>query len=40
LVEKLLVEAQKSEHLSKVHIIYIDKNHPVNALDKTVSMIK
>lgn len=25
---------------AKVHIVFIDKNHPVNSLDKTITMIK
>lgn len=37
-VEQLIRESEKSH--SCVHIIFIDKNHPPNGLDKTVGMIK
>jgi hypothetical protein len=37
-IEKMIKESDKPG--SKVHIIFIDKNHPPNALDKTINMVK
>ena len=37
-LEQLIAKADKTS--SSVHIIFIDKNHPVNALDKTTTLIR
>lgn len=38
-LEKLINGAGKAGHAT-VHIIFIDKNHPVNAIDKTIKTVK
>ncbi len=38
-IEKLLKDADNKKN-SNVHIVFIDKNHPVNGIDKTVTMVK
>jgi predicted helicase len=35
---KLIKECDKT--FSNVHIVFIDKNHPINAVDKTKTLIK
>ncbi len=37
-LEKLIHDADKPAH-KPVHIIFIDKNHPTNGIDRTVKTI-
>ncbi len=37
-LEKLIHDADKPAH-KQVHIIFIDKNHPTNGIDRTVKTI-